>query len=150
MGGLITRKEFGTMIDRLFGDFWNELDIFDNKWPTLSRGRFSYPKWNIKELDTETVIEAGVPGLSKDEVSVEYTDGRLTISGQKKNSVSNDRNGYLVRELHQSSFARTVAVSDDLYDVENIQAEVKEGLLVVKIPKKVVDKPEPKRIIEVK
>ena len=154
--GLVPRSELGTMVDRLFGDFWNELDTFmtpalRSDAPLNQVGhKFSYPKLNIQNTEKEYVLEAAVPGLTKDEVKVEYANGLLTVSGSSKNEGETSKNGYVIRELHKSSFSRSVSVDEELCDVENIVAEVENGVLVVKIPKKVLDKPETKRIIEVK
>lgn len=154
MRDLIPRKEFGTMTNRLFDEFWNEIDKFLS--PSLNNDaitrihKFSYPKINIKQTDAEYIVEAGVPGLTKEDVKVEYADGLLTISAQNQNSSSKEQNGYLVRELHRSAFTRSVTVDEVTCDVENIVAGVENGILTIKIPKKEVDKPEPKRIIEVK
>lgn len=155
-GGLVPRSELGTMVDNLFADFWNELDSFMT--PALksdslllkSGHKFSYPKLNIQNSETEYLVEAAVPGLTKEDVRVEYANGMLTISGASKQDESVTKNGYVVRELHKSSFSRSITVDEEVCDVENISAEVENGVLSVKIPKKIIDKSETKRIIEVK
>lgn len=154
--GLIPRGELGTMVDRLFSDFWNEVDSFMS--PALksdslllkSGHKFSYPKINVRSAEGEYVVEAAIPGLTKDEVRVEYANGLLTVSGASKQDESVEKNGYLVRELHKSSFTRSISVDEEVCDVENIVAGVENGVLTVKIPKKVLDTATPKRIIEVK
>lgn len=154
MRDLIPRKEFGTMTTRLLNEFWDEVDKF--MAPSLfSTGiarnhKFSYPKLNIKSLEAEYVIEAAVPGLSKEDVKIEYADGLLTITGSSQNETKESDSGYLVRELHKSAFTRSINVDEDICKVEEINAVVENGVLTVKIPKKVLDKTETKRIIEVK
>lgn len=155
-GGVIPRSELGTMVDSLFGDFWNELDSFMT--PALrsdssllkSGHKFSYPKMNVRNAENEFLVEAAVPGLTKDDVKVEYANGVLTVSGTSKQDESVEKNGYLVRELHRSSFSRSITVDEELCNVESIEADVKDGVLTIKIPKKVLDKAPPKRIIEVR
>jgi HSP20 family protein len=152
MRDLIPRKELKTMTDRLFGDFWNELDsVFGTLNGMSSSGRkYSYPRINIQSLDNEYSIEAAVPGLTKDNVQVDYANGILTISASSQNEKNENQNGYVLRELHKSSFSRSISIDPDRCDVEAIEAGVTDGLLTVKIPKKVLDKPPNKRIIEVK
>lgn len=153
MRDLIPRKELKTMTDRLFGDFWNELDnvlgIPRGALSSESR-KYSYPRINIQKLDNEYSIEAAVPGLTKDNVQVDYANGILTISASSQNEKNENQNGYVLRELHKSSFSRSISIDPDQCDVEAIEAGVTDGLLTVKIPKKVLDKPPNKRIIEVR
>jgi len=150
------RREVRTMMDRWFGD------LFDDIWrqnelvvsaplDTLGQGRkYSYPRINIQEKTDIYEIEAAVPGLTKDDVRVDYADGILTISASSQNERKSDENGYVIRELHKSSFSRSLRADPEVCDVENIEASVEDGILSVKIPKLEVDKPPPKRIIEVK
>lgn len=150
MGSLINRKEVDTVLTRTLDDLWNE---FGSLWSDKSfarTGKHLYPRVNIQDLTSEVVIEAAVPGLTKDSVQVEYVDGLLTISASKQNDANSERNGYIVREMHKSSFSRSIQIDENVYDVNSIDASVKDGLLTVKIPKVVLDKPEKKRIIEVK
>jgi len=150
MRDLIPRKELGTMTTRLFDDFWNELDNWMSPHRTVVKTKFSYPKLNIKNGEKEYLIEAAVPGLTKENVRVEYSNGLLTIAGSSQNEGKEENNGYVVREMHKSSFARSINIDEEDCDVENIEAGVENGVLTVKIPKKVLDTAVPKRIIEVK
>ena len=152
MRGLVPRRELRTMTDRLFGDFWTEIDrmLSPERFASATSAKFRYPKMNIRSLDNEFVVEAAIPGLTKEDVKVDYADGLLTISGSSKNEKNEEQNGYVVRELHKSSFARSVSVDEESCDVEKIEAGVTDGVLTVKIPKKVLDKPPNKRIIEVR
>lgn len=148
MRSLIPRKELDTLSTQFFDSIWN--DFFNDDFFTkgLSTNKFSYPKMNIRDTENCMEISAGVPGLTKDNVKVEVQEDILTISGENQN-VREDKNGYLVRELHKSAFARSVRLDTEKVDLENISANVQDGMLVVKIPKKKVDKPKNKRIIEV-
>jgi HSP20 family protein len=155
MRDLIPRNEFGTMATRLLNEFWDEVN--KSMSPTLfSTGiarthKFSYPKMNIRSFEDSYVIEAAVPGLKKDDIQVAYADGLLTITGESQNETNNEDSRYwVIRELHKSSFTRSINIDESVCDTDNISAEVLDGILVVKIPKKQLDTPENKRIIEVK
>lgn len=138
----ISRRELSTLTDSWFDDVWNEMHrIFD---PTVDvfRTRSSYPKVNISEDDEKFLIEAAVPGLTKEDVSVTIKDGVLTISGKKQNSSESDKDGYLVREMHRSSFARAITVDESKFLLENISATVDKGVLSVTLPKRQEEKKE--------
>src|SRR5690606_10531300 len=114
-------------------DFFSS--IFRDSWEETVNELFStelthkgYPKVNISENGKETMIEAAVPGYSKDNLSVDYGNGRLTISGQNSNkSVSHS-----VKEIHQRRFNREFNIGD----VENLQAKLENGILTVRYDKK--------------
>ena len=94
------------------------------------------------------VIEAGVPGLSKSDISIDIESGVLTITGNKVTK-SNDTNESVCssyRELKYSSFIRSFALSENI-DIETVDAKVENGLLVVKLKKiKPTNTPQKKKI----
>ena len=124
-------------------------DLFtrlDSVWPSLFQQQFDhssflptlqksgYPKVNISNTDKDTIIEATIPGLTKDNVKVEWKDDILTI----KNNISTDKKekdrNYYVREIHKSSFSRSFNVPSKDYNVDEIVAKVENGMLIVNIP----------------
>ena len=153
MKSLIPRQDFRTMTDSLFGEFWNEIDktLMPDPFGGGLKGtsKFAYPKMNIQDTDLEVVIEAGVPGLTKKDVTINLDDELLTITGAKQNSNQDDRNGYIVRELHKSKFSRSVILRKEQLNLSQIKASVAEGILTIKIPKRDLDKSSDVTIIEV-
>jgi HSP20 family protein len=81
-------------------------------------------------------ILAEIPGLSKDEVSVDVQENVLTISGQKiKNVDDKESTGkYIRRELKHSSFKRSFTLGDQI-DRANPTAKFENGLLKVTLLK---------------
>jgi HSP20 family protein len=124
---------FDNIHSRLFGD---SLSLFD------SVQRTSYPKADVYEDDKTVTIEAGIPGLTKEDVKVEYVEDVLTISAQKQET----KETRVHRELHKSAFRKSWRFPASLYKVAEIDAEVKDGLLTVSIPKIVEEKEEPRQI----
>lgn len=155
MTGLIStknrRNDFSTLSNRFFDDWFSEMNnyfgldaplgIFDN---TVSK--FAYPRVNIIDAEENVIIEATVPGLTKDDISVQWCDNQLTISGGK-DEVKEEKD-YRRREITKKRFSRSFSVYNSQYDCYNITAEVKDGLLIIKLPKIKVEekKPEIKKI----
>lgn len=125
--------EFLTPFDRLFDDFFKTVPAFQNKYGIDFFEKGSYPKVDILDTETAITIEAAVPGLSKDSISVDVYDGVLTISGEKQETVEKG-NSYLYRELKRSSFRRSWTLGDNL-DQDNISAKFEDGMLYLTIPK---------------
>jgi HSP20 family protein len=109
-------------------------------------GNSSYPRVNVADLKNEVLIEAEIAGLSKDDVSVEYADGMLTISGDKKTELDDADIRYVYKELKRSSFKRSFRVDEVTLDVENITAKFDNGILNVIIPKKEVIETKSKKV----
>lgn len=153
----LTRRNRGKMArtsrDALFDEFMMPFDkMFDEimraSFPTFDKTFFekgSYPKVDILDREDSLVIEAAVPGMSREDISVDVHDGVLTISGDKR-SESEDGEQYLYRELKRSSFRRSWTLTDNL-DQDGISAKFEDGMLYLTIPKLEAEKmPEPRKI----
>jgi HSP20 family protein len=100
----------------------------------------AYPKVNVYEYEDKVGIVAEIPGLNKKQLDVEVEDGVLTISGDKHSTFEDEGAKVLRRELKQSSFKRSFELGEQL-DGENIDANFKDGVLSVSIPKIEPEKP---------
>jgi HSP20 family protein len=107
----------------------------------------AYPRVDIRETNTQFVLEAEVPGLSKDQVKVEVKDDTLTIRGEKRDDAQKDGK-YNVREIKRSSFIRSFSLPPSVVDKTSVKAKFQDGLLEVTIGK-VKPLPPPKPDIKV-
>ena len=123
-----------------------ELDRSYGKAPSdlgLS-GPSVFPLINVFTDAEGVVVRAEVPGIKPDQIQVQVEPGRLTISGQRtpaRTDASCHR-----RERRYGTFSRTIELPRDL-DPAQAQAEFRNGLLTVRIPRHAAAKP---RTIEVK
>ena len=85
---------------------------------------------NVREEDESYVLSALVPGIKSDELNIQVLEDVLRIEGEYKA----DDNQYLVRELPNGSFTRTLRLPAPI-DAENVEAEVIDGVLTLKLPK---------------
>jgi HSP20 family protein len=93
------------------------------------------PLLDMNETPDELIIRAEVPGLKKDDFSVELVDRRLTIRGEKK-VVREQKggDGCLISECRYGSFARTLQLPYEI-DEQTIAADLKHGVLTIRLPK---------------
>jgi len=120
---------FTTMTNRMFSqDFMKEYGI-----QTQNVG---FPKFNIVKTDKEIEITAAVPGYSKNEVSIEFDNGLLVITGEKDHKENHKEEEIVLREIKQSKFTRAIDVSMYTIEPKHIDAEYKDGLLSIKLPYK--------------
>lgn len=120
-------------------------DIFDD---FISSKREQNMKCDIYEKNGSYHIEMDIPGFSKEDIKLEAKDGYLTISAEKNNETNeedNDKN-YIRRERVYGKYERSFYLGD--LDQDKIDAEFKNGILKITVPKKeVIDD---KKIIEIK
>jgi HSP20 family protein len=115
---------FSTMLDRFFQD------------SIASRGRVSAfsPQVDAYENEKGYQIEVALPGLKRDDIKVDFQQGRLTISGERhfKNE-QNDRRYHIV-ESSYGSFQRSFQLPDTV-EPRQIQANFEDGILRIMVPK---------------
>lgn len=119
--------------------------FFDEPFSRPSSNVF-FPSVGIRETDKDLIIEADLPGVRDEDVSVEAEDDKLVIRGERKFSQESKREDYYHLETSYGTFSRVVGLPANV-NAEKATAEVKDGILTVKIPK--VEERKPK-IIEIK
>jgi len=117
-----------------FEDFYNLLDDFfsDGLAPSRNLLRDTF-KIDIAEKDTEYLIEAELPGVTKDDIDLSIEDENLCISVNHAEETNKDGKNYIHRERRASSMVRRVRLANAKLD--EISAKLNEGVLTVTIPK---------------
>jgi len=128
--GLPTREEFGDLFREMFEDFFRPWALT----PRFGRLFAVRPAVDVSETDTDYHVSVELPGMSKDEVQVTIDQGRLTISGEKKEEHKEERANLLRVERSYGSFTRTIPLPSSVNE-EAVEAEFKDGLLTIKLPK---------------
>lgn len=116
---------FSNLIDRFFND-------------SLARtGGSSYsfvPKVDILENDSAYEIHVAVPGISKEDFTVDLNDNFLTISGERKFSKEKKENNLHVVETQYGNFSRSFSLPENV-DASKINAKYNNGILEITVPK---------------
>lgn len=95
----------------------------------------NYPQVDVKEVDNQYEVVVDVPGFAKDDISVDFKDGYLTISGKKEHSSeTTEEEGHFIRkERSFGSFKRSFYIGD--VDDQAIKGNFKDGVLHLDVPK---------------
>lgn len=126
----------------LFGDGWLDrmLNAPLDEYFNLSRV-INVPSVNVSETDKEFVVCLATPGMDRKDFKVESTEDTLTISAEKEKEEKEERNGrYNRREYNYSSWSRSFTLPENC-NRDKIDAEYKNGELLIHIPKMEVKKP---------
>lgn len=128
-------------MDRLFEDLWRGFDL-----PVIGRhGAPLSPRVDVRETDEAIVVSAELPGMDEKDVDVAFSDGVLAIQGEKRTQHETDDKGYSYSERSYGAFERRISVGADILE-ERAEAEFKNGVLTVTLPKSPEAKKQAKKI----
>ncbi len=122
---------FRSVFDRFFQDVpesWRQLQTFTT------------PQVDITETADEYRIHAELPGVSKDDVTVELEHGTLTIRGEKKTQRDEKNEKGRRLECSYGAFSRSFTLPSDA-DPDRIAAKFKDGVLDVTVKRSAASKP---------
>lgn len=139
MAGLVPFNRKNKLIGPSFEDFYGMLDDFfsDDIVPRRSLIRDTF-KLDVEEKDKEYVIEAELPGVKKEEVSLEINEGHLRISIKREETIDEEKRNFVHKERRYSSMTRSIYLKDA--KSEDIKAKLDNGVLNITVPKKESDK----------
>lgn len=100
----------------------------------IESGRTYVPRVDIIEQDDELLLLADMPGVRPDDVDIRYERGELTIHGRVQPRQGPAQVNYLICEYGVGDFWRVFGVGEGL-DSNRIEAELKDGVLTVHLPK---------------
>jgi HSP20 family protein len=137
---MITRRSYKPFL-------WSGL--FDDDFiPVVSQRSTSMPAVNIKEDDNRFVLDLAVPGIDKKDLKIEIHEDVITISSENKSEKEENRDGFKRREFSYSAFCRSFYLPENV-SKEKIEANYKDGILTVELPKVEVEKTKISREVKI-
>ncbi|KAH7106117.1 small heat shock protein [Auriculariales sp. MPI-PUGE-AT-0066] len=123
-------------LERFFDDSFNgphssQRLLHRDDTPTLFKPRMDLHENAENNLMTATFE---LPGLKKEDVTIDVHNGRLTVSGETKTSSETSQDGYVVRERRAGRFSRILQLPNGVSS-EKISAALNDGVLTVTWPK---------------
>jgi len=141
----IVRWDPARELDSLQGEMNRLLSsFFDTPGRAAHGGTAAARRWipamDLVETGNDFVLRADLPGISEDDVKVEFENNVLTISGERKAEHEEQHEGYYRLERATGGFARSLTLPDGV-NAEAVQANFDKGVLEVRIPKPEQTKP---------
>lgn len=124
MGGMQDR------INRLFEETFGRYPV--GKRETLERTWA--PVVDIYEEKDNIIVKAELPGIKKEEVSIEIKDNVLTLSGERKHEAEKKKENYHRIERFYGKFTRSFTLPESV-QVDKVKANYKDGVLEITLPK---------------
>lgn len=126
--------------------FSGMLDRFFHETVQTAQRQF-IPAVDVAEDEKSYEIYVAVPGVKKSDFKIDLTEGRLTISGERKSEDKKEGKNFHSIETQYGAFKRSFYVPDDV-NAESVDAFYENGVLRLTLPKK--EKKVTKSIIEVR
>jgi len=137
----IVKYNNNNVFPSLINEFFND----DFGMNFLNRSH-SVPSVNSLENNDSFEIDLAVPGMKKEDFTIELNDKILVISSETSNTMENDK--MRLNEFNFSSFQRSFRVPDSV-DQDKIKANYKNGILKIKLPKRKESISKPNRVINI-
>jgi HSP20 family protein len=118
-------ENLGKRMRQLMGEFPESVGV--------EFGSFS-PRINLAENETKVIIHAELPGISKEDVKLSIQDNILTIKGDKKKDIDEDKVNFYRSERLYGTFSRSIEIPVDV-DMEKISAKFDNGVLRIELTK---------------
>lgn len=120
-------RRLGRELDVLFDRFGLERSALD---PPATMWT---PDVEMFQKGAEVVIRVDVPGMKKEDVTVEVTDGSLTLRGARKEEKEEKKEGYYRAERTYGSFYRVLPLPEGV-KVDEAKAVIRDGVLEITMP----------------
>lgn len=125
-----------TIFDELYR-LQDELDDFLFSDYKVRKARF--PRVNLYENEEEYVASVEIPGADKNDIKITIKDNSLKINGEIKRTEREKMNAHL-QERFYGKFEKNIMLQEKV-DADKIDAEYKNGILLIKMPKSPEAKP---------
>ena len=151
-GGLMTlRDEINRLFDRFTGGHrtpamqqdnpsmlaespWRWDPFADFEWPLMGAGGRELGRADLSETDEGYELQIDLPGMKKEDIRVDLSDGILTVSGERSDEREDKRKGYYLSERSYGSVRRSFRVPETVKS-EDIKARFDDGVLTLRMPR---------------
>ena len=123
------QQEMNNLFDEFFGE--RHAELAEGNW---------MPVVDVSESDTDLVVRAELPGMTENDIELHLQDNVLTLKGEKKQEVKEDKENFHRVERSYGRFSRSFTLPCAVKSNE-VQASFKEGILEISLPKSEEAKP---------
>jgi len=142
----LSRYWFDDFFDEPFfynrGSNRNQQKISSGTGGELAKLNFDFsPSVDVRETENAIIIHADLPGVSKDNMNIDFNNGQLRISGKRDETQEEKGTKWHRVERHRGTFSRSIALPKGVQP-KDIKASQRDGVLEVTIDKAALKKTE--------
>jgi len=126
--GPLSRMDPFRMVREMFQDPFGGMGL-------LSSEAVFRPNLDVTESNDAFQIRVDLPGVSEEDIEVQVTGNRLTVSGTREAEETREGDRYVAIERAYGTFSRSFVLPDSA-DVDHVDAELHNGVLEIKVPKR--------------
>ena len=119
-------------MDRLFEGFWGSSPFGSGGWPASLTQSTTWPEIEVHQEGDRLVIQADLPGLKREDVSVEVRDQELFITGERRSQREGNEGGVYRSERTYGSFSRAIPLPEGV-NLDSASASFENGVLRIEI-----------------
>lgn len=127
-------------LDAMFGRFGMERPVFEEM------PKMWMPQMEMSTKDNTLLVKVDIPGMKKEEVTVEVLENNLVVRGERKHEKEEKKEGFFRSERTYGSFSRSIALPEGA-NPELAKAAMHDGVLEITMPMAKV--PEKTRTLEI-
>jgi HSP20 family protein len=137
---MITRRSYKPFL-------WSSL-FDDDFFPVVPNRSTSMPAVNIREDEKRFTLELAVPGIDKKDLKIDINEDVITVSSEQKVEKEENSDDFKRREFSYSSFCRSFYLPENV-SKDKIEANYKDGILSVVLPKNEEEKTKLSRQVKI-
>lgn len=128
--------QFERLVENMFEDFFAPLTPYSSLLSGREGSDLVSPRLNVVETDKSFEVEAELPGVKKEDITVSIDNRRVSIEGEaKRESAQKEGENIVYAERSTRRFSRSFTLPTDVDD-PNAQAKLENGILMLTLPKK--------------
>jgi HSP20 family protein len=128
MRGTLSRMDPFRMVREMFQDPFGGIGLLANE--TAFR-----PNLDVTETNDAFVINVDLPGVGEEDIEVQVTGNRLTVSGRREAEETREGERYVAIERSYGTFSRSFVLPDSA-DLDHVEAQLRNGVLEIRVPKR--------------
>ena len=117
--------------------------LFERMMPSSGNGGATgmtfMPSAEMEETEEALHLKLEIPGMEAKDLDVQVTEDAISISGERKSEIKTEKKGVMRSEFHYGKFERVIPLPTHI-QIDKVQAEYKNGVLALTLPKSEEDK----------
>ena len=135
-------------IDKSIENLRKDMEKAFSSFPSISMPKMPETSCDVVDEGNQFRVKMDVPGVKKNEISLNVTDNSLEVSAEHKEESEEKKKNYLRKERSHVSYYRTLPMSEDVVSGK-VKAKLTDGVLDITLPKAKPTKTQKKKSISI-